>query len=195
MNKDKIVTYIFFVLLAITGVWDWMARNGEKLWRIGLIYITIIIAYIIFQKTFLKKYKDTYLIVLTFVFMSMYLANVWDFYAIEYYDKFLHFTSGILIGFLGIIFYIEIFDYHNNKKTRYSAVTIFTFIFAVAVAGLWEIWEFTTDQLFNLTAQNNDLHDTMWDIICGTTGGSITCVLVYLCEKGKKIKFVKNIIS
>jgi len=43
---------------------------------------------------------------------------------------------------------------------------VFPFIFAVAVAA---IWEFTTDSLFNLTAQN-DLKDTMWDIILGSFG-------------------------
>ena len=47
-------------------------------------------------------------------------------------------------------------------------MVVFSLLFAIACAGVWEIWEFSTDQIFGFTAQNNSLHDTMWDIICGT---------------------------
>lgn len=192
---EKIITYVFFAMLAITGLWDYFKRDGEKIWRILLIYATIFLLYYVYKKTFLKKYNISYTLILIFIFISMYLANIWNFYGLEYYDKFLHFTSGILTGFFGIIFYIEVFNYDKKEKSKYKIITIFTFIFVVAVAGAWEVWEFSTDQLFGLTAQNNDLHDTMWDIICASIGGVIPCYFAALYEKGKKVKMIENLIN
>ena len=62
----------------------------------------------------------------------------------------------------------------REKRKLFFTILIFVVIFATAVAGVWEIWEFTTDSLFGLVAQNDNLHDTMWDIICGTIVGIIT---------------------
>ena len=68
-------------------------------------------------------------------------------------------------------------------------------LFATAAAGAWEIWEFTTDSLFGLTAQNGSLTDTMWDIICGTSVGIVTAIPIYLHSKGKNIKIIDKIIE
>lgn len=72
---------------------------------------------------------------------------------------------------------------------------IFVILFATAAAGVWEIWEFTTDSLFGLTAQNNSLNDTMWDIICGTVVGLITAIPIYINSKTNNIKIINRIIS
>ena len=71
----------------------------------------------------------------------------------------------------------------------------FSIAFSIAAAGVWEIWEFSTDQLFGFTSQNNSLIDTMGDIICGTVMGIIANIPIYLHIKGKKIKFVEKIIE
>lgn len=195
MEYDTIITYIFYILLAITLVWDIFARDGGKVFRIGLIYITIFIASLLFNKTFLKKSKAAYVLALVFMFFSMYLANVMDFYSIPYYDKLLHLVSGVLLAFLGLIIYIFLCGNKENPTMRPIAMVIFPLLFAIACAGAWEIWEFTTDQIFGFTAQNNSLHDTMWDIICGTVGGSFSCFSMYLYIKGKNIRIVKMIIK
>ena len=195
IGYDKAITYGFYILLALTLVYDVIVRDGEKVWRIGLIYVTIFVARFLFTKTFMKKSKVAYIVALIFIFISMYLANVWNFYGVPYYDKFLHLTSGVLLAFYGLILYIYLCGNKENKTMRPITIVIFPFIFAIAAAGIWEVWEFTTDQIFGLTAQMNDLHDTMWGIICGTIGGGFSCMLMYLHAKGKKVKVVEAIIS
>lgn len=74
-------------------------------------------------------------------------------------------------------------------------VVFFSVIFAIALAGTWEIWEFTTDRLFGLNSQLNSLIDTMTDIICGTVGGLISAIPIYLFAKGKHNKFLSTIIK
>lgn len=194
ITYDTKITYLFYLLLAVTFIWDLIARDGVKSFRIGLILVTIVAARIVFTKTFLKKSKAAYVVALVFIFISMYLANVLDFYGIAFYDKFLHVISGVLLAFYGLILYIYLCDNKENKTMRSIAMVIFSFLFAVAAAGIWEIWEFTTDSLFNLTAQNG-LEDTMLDIICGTIGGAFSCWLMYLHTKGKNIKIVRTIID
>lgn len=194
MKLDKVITILFYIILFITGLLDIYFRNGIKILRILLIYATILSIRIVFKKTFLKKYLCVYVITLIFIFFSMYLANVWDFYALEHYDKVLHFVSGILIGFLGLIVYIYLSNGNLNNSMKKLTIYIFPVIFAVAVAGAWEIWEYTTDTLFGLTAQC-DLEDTMWDIILGSLGSLISSGLIYYSYNVKNIKMIQNLIE
>lgn len=195
MKSETIITYIFYVLLAVTAVMDVILMDGGKLGRIALTCITILIFRFIFLKTFLRKSKTVYLIVLIFIFISMYLANILNFYGIKYYDKFLHLTSGIILALIGLLIYIYLSNGTVKNGMKKATIIVFPLIFAIAAAGVWEVWEFTTDQLFGLTAQLNNLHDTMWDIICGTIGGGIFSVFIYLYVKGRNIRFLKAILN
>ena len=165
-NRELIVAEIFTVILIITGIYDYFARDGEILFRIGLTFVTIILVYLLFIKGFLKGARIIYYINMTFVFLSMYLASVWNFYSITNYDKFLHLLSGAIIAIIGYILFIYLTNDISRKEMNPLTSAIFVILFATAAAGVWEIWEFTTDSLFGLTAQNNSLNDTMWDIIC-----------------------------
>ena len=194
MKLDKLLTMIFYILLLVTAIIDSLYRDGIKFWRIILIFVTIFVVRIIFNKTFLKKFLSAYIITIIFIFISMYLANVWDFYAIDNYDKFLHFISGILIGFLGLVIYIYLSNGNINNEMKPITIFIFPLIFSIAIAGVWEIWEFSTDQIFGLTAQWN-LEDTMWDIILGSLGGGISSGLIYYSNKSKKIRVIQRLIN
>ena len=88
LRYDVTITYLFYILLAVTLMWDITSRGGEKVWRIGLICLTILFARFIFTKTFLRRSKAAYVVSLAFIFISMYLANVLSFYGIPHYDKF-----------------------------------------------------------------------------------------------------------
>lgn len=194
-NRELIVAEIFTVILIITGIYDYFARDGEKLFRIGLTFVTIILVYLLFIKGFLKGARIIYYINMTFVFLSMYLASVWNFYSITNYDKFLHLLSGAIIAIIGYILFIYLTNDISREEMNPLTSAIFVILFATAAAGVWEIWEFTTDSLFGLTAQNNSLNDTMWDIICGTVVGLITAIPIYINSKTNNIKIINRIIS
>lgn len=194
-NNEFIIVVIFTLLLLITAIYDFMVRDGEKLFRIGLTFITIIGAYLLYIKSFLKGSRIIYYINMIFIFLSMYLASVWDFYSITNYDKFLHLLSGAIIAIIGYVLFLYLTNEKSRKEMKPLLSVIFVILFATAAAGVWEIWEFTTDSLFGLHAQNGSLYDTMWDIICGTVVGIITAIPIYLYSKGKKIKIIGYIID
>lgn len=194
-KQDLMVTIIFNIVLAITMVWDVLVRGGTKVPRGILIFVTIWGAFMLYKITFLKKSKTSYYIILGFIFVSMYLGNVFNWYGIPYFDKMLHLGSGIIIAIIGYIFYLSLVGKECESKVSPYMGVIFAIIFAAGAAGVWEIFEFTTDQLFGLVSQNNSLHDTMWDIICGTSMGLITAIPIFLHSKGKNIKFLDYMIN
>jgi uncharacterized membrane protein YjdF len=61
----------------------------------------------------------------------------------------------------------------------------FAFLFAVAMAGMWEIYEFTVDHLFELHSQNGSLTDTMMDMICGTLGALVASFYLFIEARRK----------
>ncbi len=194
-NKEFMIAAIFTLVLILTLFYALFTGNGEKIFRIVLTFITIVIAYMLFKKSFLKGASIIYYINIIFIFLSMYLASVWNFYGIPNYDKFLHLLSGAIIAIIGYALFIYLTNDIARKEMHPLTSVIFVILFATAAAGVWEIWEFTTDSLFGLTAQNNSLHDTMWDIICGTIVGIVTAIPIYINSKSNKIKVITKMID
>lgn len=195
INKEFMVAAIFTLILIITSIYDFFYRDGEKLFRIGLTFIIVVLTYLLYKKSFLKGSKIIYYINMTFILLSMYLASVWNFYSITNYDKFLHLLSGAVIAIIGYVLFLYLTNDKSRKEINPLMPVIFVILFATAAAGVWEIWEFATDSLFGLTAQNNSLTDTMWDIICGTVVGIITSIPIYIHSRGKNIRVIDIIIQ
>ena len=195
-NKPLLVNIIYMAVLIITFVYKYAIKDYDELFRIGLAAVTAWIVYFTCKITFLKKSEICFYVILAFTFSSIYLGNVWDLYRIiPIYDKLLHLLSGVIIAVIGLVLFL----YLNNGKIKgdfntYFAV-IFSIIFSIAAAGIWEIWEFSTDMLFGFHSQNNSLIDTMMDIICGSIMGIITNIPIYLYIKGKNISFIEKIID
>ena len=194
-NKELLVALAFTIVLIISLIYKVAIGDYEKIFRIGLTFITVVLTYLLYKKSFLKGSSVIYYINILFIFLSMYLASVWDFYGIPNYDKFLHLLSGAVIALIGYVLFLYLTTENSRKEINPFTAVIFVIIFSTAIAGAWEIWEFTTDALFGLNAQNNSLVDTMWDIICGSLVGIITSIPIYMHSKGKKIKIINMIIE
>lgn len=193
LTYDNKITILFLVLLTVTLLFNIIFQNGSSIFRIILTAATILIIKVLFTVTFLKKSKASYIASLLFIFLAMYLGNVFNLYKfVVYYDKILHFSSGIIIGVIGLIIYAH-FTKEYMKKLSPQFAILFIFIFCVALAGCWEIWEFTGDRLFGFTSQNNSLIDTMMDIICGTAGGIVSLIPIYRFVRGKSNSFLEKV--
>lgn len=91
------------------------------------------------------------------------------------YDKAVHFLSGILFGQLGLCLYGRIGgDYDRGAKVGLQMA--FAVCFAMCVAGIWEIFEYTGFLLTGHDAQNvaaTGIHDTMQDMIACLLGSLV----------------------
>lgn len=195
ITYDNLVTYVIFFILIATIIYNRIFHEGDKVPRLILTMATIICVKLLFKITFLKKSKASYILILTFIMLSMYLGNVLNFYTyIRNYDKVLHFLSGIIINLLSIIIY-SYFTQEDIKNINGKFLIFFSFIFITSLAGLWEIWEFSTDRMFGLQAQCNSLTDTMLDMIAGTIGGTVSLILIYIYGIKKKNNILKHAID
>ena len=198
LNKDKalLINLISMIILLFSLIYNYIFSDGEKTFRIILMAVTLWIMYFLYKKTFLRKSRISFYLIYLFIVGAMYLGSVLDFYLIiPFYDKILHLLSGLIIGIIGYILFLHMVDGEDKSKYRKYMPILFSIMFSIAGAAVWEIWEFSTDKLFGFTSQNNSLDDTMWDIICGTIMGIISNIPIYLHIRGIKIKFIDKIIQ
>lgn len=178
INLNKGITLLFSIILLLSGIYDYFINNGEKLNRIITIFILVIALYLIFSFSLLKNINKIYIPLMIFIFFATYCARVLNFYSLDIYDKILHFSSGLLIGYVGMVLYDAVFLNKDDRRGR----LIFAIVFAVAVAGLWEVWEFSCDKILSMTLQRSQ-DDTMYDIICGSLGGLVISVILNKLNK------------
>ncbi|GGD63768.1 hypothetical protein [Croceicoccus mobilis] len=123
--------------------------------------------------------------VVLFVFATLFLGEVRDYYErFWWWDLVLHTSSGVLLGLLGFLFVYMVNENRLVDVTmRPSFVALFAFFFGVGIGALWEILEFSADQIFGLTMQKpmlgdpSGLTDTMWDLIVDTMGSATVAVM------------------
>ncbi len=119
--------------------------------------------------------SDMQIIMITFVFASLYLGEMRNYYYhFWWWDTMLHTFSGALLGFFGFIL-IYVLNREEDIDVILSPlfIAIFTFTFAVSIGVFWEIFEYAMDTLFGFNMQKSGLVDTMWDLIADCLGGGI----------------------
>ena len=114
-----------------------------------------------------------------FVLAAVSFASLFGGYElIPYWDKILHFLSGFLFAVLGTAVYFAQKPGHALDSADAFNAALYTWMFAMMSAVLWEIWEYLVSfsgadpQQVALTG----VGDTMGDIIVCTVGGLITAV-------------------
>jgi hypothetical protein len=113
---------------------------------------------------------------LIFLVGSQYFGSIRGWYGLGWWDTFLHLVSGAILAFAGIALYERLI--HRNAGNEISPWFVFWFTLSFAALGgvLWEIYEFSADQFFNMTLQGGGNKDTMTDLIADTVGGLIIAV-------------------
>lgn len=151
------------------------------------------------------------LAIVGFNYCSLFLGSGLNFYTkLWWWDDLLHATSGIIAGLIGFLLIYYLSSRHNMNVTP-QFVALFVFIFAVAIAAFWEIFEFMWDwalktslqrwaysdnMLIGHEWQGTGLRDTISDLILGTLGGLVAAILChFLCRRNSKKSTDKYIIQ
>ena len=119
-----------------------------------------------------------------FVFAALILGE-----GLEFYDKFwwwdllLHSFSGLALGFVGFLI-VYLISKERGIQLTPIFVALFSFSFSVALATIWEIFEFTMDQTIGTSMQRSGIVDTMWDLIVGAGGALATATIGFFYVKG-----------
>ena len=141
-----------------------------------------------------------FLMYIAFLYCAIFLGEVRSFYYnVPHWDTILHTFSGAMLGALGFSM-IAIFNNTECIPLNLSPmfIAVFAFCFALALGGVWEIYEFTMDAVFGTNMQKfalDDgtllvgqaaLSDTMKDIIVDAIGALVMSVVGYISLKYKK---------
>lgn len=204
MKKKSIQRRLSFaiktVLIIETVIAVWEEQWLTAAITIGIILITLI-PLIMKKKFSLYIPQEFELLAITFIFASLFLGEVHEYYTrFWWWDIALHTGSGLLLGILGfLLVYIlnesDEIDLHMNP----GFVAFFAFLFAVGIGVLWEIFEFSMDSFFGTNMQKemlgdpSGLTDTMWDLIVDTLGALVISALGYgYLKSGKKESFLER---
>ena len=158
------------------------------------VILTISALYII-QRIFKFKISDSLnFIYILFIFMAHFLGVVINLYdKIYWFDKFVHFLSGIITSFVSLYVIIKFKKDGNIKFT-----IIYIIAFSLMCASLWEIFEYTSSYYFNVDPQKvvlTGVTDTMGDIIVAFLGSIIVGMCYYYEYVNSKILVIKKYIK
>jgi hypothetical protein len=125
-------------------------------------------------------WEVTFLIALTLFLHIAGYSFQWYLDLYPYYDKFAHFIASITIGLLGFLAVLIMMRTSSCLELESWQIFFFIVIFTLAFGAIWEIWEFTLDNLVGayLTKplqQGNT--DTMIDLITDLAGGLFVAFL------------------
>ena len=189
LNIDKIQSIVIHVLrlsifiVIIGAIWN---TRWTLLFSSSLILILTFLPYFFERKYNVNLPIEFEFVIILFLYASLFLGEIHAYYTkFWWWDLVLHASSGIALGFAGfLIMYVL---YHKEKvNAKPIWIAIFAFCFGVAIGAVWEIFEFSMDQIFGMNMQKSGLIDTMWDLIVDAVGATLTSSIGYFYIKGKK---------
>lgn len=144
--------------------------------------------------------SNMYIAYILFLYGCIFLGEIRNYYyKIPNWDTILHTFSGAMLGIVGFSF-VNIINKNEKVHVELSPVfvVIFAFCFAVALGVIWEICEFTVDDVMGSNMQKfamedgtailgrEALKDTMEDLIVDTMGAFVMSIIGYISIKYKK---------
>lgn len=199
---DKIQHYFLLILkISVAAVIGWMLVQGnwEGFFLSSLALVLMFLPEFIETRVRIKLPIEFNLVMVVFIYASMFLGEVGDAYErFWWWDAVLHTSSGVILGFAGfLMLYVQL----RRKKIAASPLFIGLIIlsFGLAFGAVWEIFEFVVDQVAGTNMQKNGLHDTMWDLIVDGAGALLMAFLgtEFIVKDGKSLigKWVHNFIQ
>lgn len=131
---------------------------------------------------------------LAFLLAGPFAGGRLGFYAIwDPWDKVIHVSSGLLIGF-AVIFTVGVIGRRHLLVFPPYLLTAGILTTGGFVAAAWEIAEYTSDRLLGTRAQAADLDGTMTDIMCGVAGSAVVAVMVSLHHRGHRFAVIDSLL-
>lgn len=186
---------IFYVVLPIYAIYVVCYRVinqvPDRVYVSLAIFPCLIVPWVI--KKVLKYEMTEYLTFIYFLFIliSVVLGSIEYLYAsIWWFDLLAHGISGVLSALVAIIL---LRHFHLLEKKRTLFIPLFMISFVIAIAGFWEMYEFTTDSITGEDTQwveVTGVDDTMTDMLIAFAGGILTTGAFMLAwnQNEKKVK-------
>ena len=189
MNKKIIFIYFIYYVLLIFATIISIKYKYPNTMIAPIAAVSCLILPILFKCFKLKITFNMYLLNILFVFISNVWGSMLDGYSIAYFDKILHFSSGILLTNLSFMIYILLISKINLNKNEIYLCILFIHSLNMMIAELWEFIEFGGLIFLNNDAihhYSSGVYDSMQDMLVAYIGGIIVSIFIYFDFKNKK---------
>lgn len=195
MKRQAKITYILWLFLI--GITVWAAVSGA--WSI---MFSSVLTLCLSLSPLLLEHKTKVLLptgfiaaIVIFTFSTLFLGEVGDFYErFWWWDVVLHSGSAVAFGMIGTILVLLLLRGDKLDASPFL-ISVLAFSFAVSIGAIWEIFEFSMDQLFGMNMQKSGLVDTMHDLIVDCVGAMVGALSGYAYLKGKENGFLSSMIT
>lgn len=183
-------TYVGWALLAAAAIFGLFTGSWNMVFLSGVVFGMTLLPFFLESWTDLRLPRSFIGAVTVFVVGTIFLGEVGNFYErFWWWDIFMHTGSAIGFGMIGTIVML-IFVRGDRLSAPPLLLAAMAFSFAVSIGALWEIFEFSMDQLFGLNMQKDGLMDTMNDLIVDSIGALIGAGAGYWYLKRGGTKFL-----
>ena len=206
---EVIMRYTFIFMTVLAMIYGSLQIDGDPIQWEGMYSLALAIVLFALPTMFSKRTKIKIpaifqITFLLFIFASLYLGEVHDFYyKISWWDSMLHSSSAVLLGYIG---FLLIFTLNRDKNIHLKLspffIALFTFCFAMTLGTIWEVLEFLIDEFFGVNMQKAryleyvyesfdtrlGVLDTMKDIIVNSIGALFVSIMGYFYCKKNMIK-------
>lgn len=192
-NILRICVVIYVITLAYALYHNYSIQDWEAVGMGFVAMITPLIVPAAFKIFHLKPVYEIYIVSTVFTYFASLLGSSFHWYSYFGFDKVLHFSSGWFVTTLAVILYFFIKKSNTFKdKKDYTIFLIFINAVNLAVAELWEFYEYAMLIFFNNDCINHytqGVHDSMTDMLCATCAGIILTFLIIRYYKTGKGNF------
>lgn len=202
--SQKLLKNIFYLsnLIYVITLGYAFYHNFEKGSSNGIMmcYVAILCPLIVIVFFKLMKWKpvyEIYIISTCFCYFASLIGSCLGGYSLAYFDKVVHGCSGLFATLLGVMVFSII---KKSKKAvgkeDYILLLVFMNTFNLAIAVLWEFYEYAVLIFMNNDAINHysqGVHDSMQDMLSATLGGIIITLFVIHHYRSGKNNFFTNI--
>lgn len=205
MNKnEQHLKYLLYACIVFYGVCilyamvqAWLQHDMGTL---GMGVVAILTPCIIPCIFWLKKFRpvyEIYIVSTIFTFFASLIGSVYHWYRYPGFDKVVHFVSGWLMTTLAVMLFFWLQQSNQfQQKSQYRIFLIFINAVNIAVAAIWEFYEYAMLIFFNNDCINHytqGVHDSMTDMLCATAAGIISTLWIIKYYKTGKTNFFINI--
>lgn len=188
MSKSERVKNIFLFLFRTLLLVAMGFSMYESDWM--NFFLSVLTLFFTFLPSILEKrlkidYPEEFeIIVLVFIFASLFLGEINSFYyRFWWWDLLLHGFSSLIFGILAFSL-VYILNKEGKIKLKPAFIALFAFCFALAMGAIWEVFEFSIDYFFGMNMQKSGLMDTMADMILDAMGALFISLVGFLYTKG-----------
>ena len=173
------VSYFLKIVLALGACLLVLQGRYQAALEVSFILCITFLPVLLGQRFQVKIPHEFESLAVIFVYFSLFLGEIQGYYArFWWWDIVLHAGSGFLLGILGFLLVYVLNEKEDVELDLHPKfIAFFAFLFAMGMGAIWEICEFTADQMLGTTMQKSGLVDTMWDLIVDGVGALVISIL------------------